>query len=166
VVGRALAPVEAIREEVEAISSSELHRRVPDPPGDDEIARLAATMHRMLARLEAEEARPRRFVSDAAHELAAHTPVGSATARRGRHALNARDRLAHQRGRRWVSAILAMREGVSAVAGRVRDRLLEAADRGPCADHLMQVLAGVRRVRRTERGKDRRGHVARSRWSP
>ena len=33
VVGRALAPVDAIGAEVEAISSKELHRRVPDPPG-------------------------------------------------------------------------------------------------------------------------------------
>ncbi len=75
VVGRALAPVEAIREEVEAISSSELHRRVPDPPGDDEVSRLATTMNRMLARLEDEEARRRRFVSDASHEL--RSPVAS-----------------------------------------------------------------------------------------
>jgi signal transduction histidine kinase len=69
VVGRALAPVEAIRVEVDAISTNQLHRRVPDPPGDDEVARLAATMNRMLARLEAGQARRRRFVSDASHEL-------------------------------------------------------------------------------------------------
>jgi HAMP domain-containing protein len=52
VVGRALAPVEAIRGEVDEISAVELHRRVPDPPGTDEIARLAQTMNRMLGRLE------------------------------------------------------------------------------------------------------------------
>jgi signal transduction histidine kinase len=69
VVGRALAPVEAIRAEVEAISSKELHRRVPDPPGKDEVARLAATMNRMLTRLERGQMRQRRFVSDASHEL-------------------------------------------------------------------------------------------------
>jgi signal transduction histidine kinase len=68
-VGRALAPVESIRAEVEAISSSELHRRVPEPEGQDEIARLAATMNGMLARLEEGQARQRRFVSDASHEL-------------------------------------------------------------------------------------------------
>jgi signal transduction histidine kinase len=68
-VGRALAPVELMRAEVEAISSSELHRRVPDPQGQDEIARLAATMNRMLSRLEEGQARQRRFVSDASHEL-------------------------------------------------------------------------------------------------
>jgi signal transduction histidine kinase len=68
-VGLALAPVESMRAEVEAISSRELHRRVPDQPGHDEIARLAATMNRMLDRLEEGQARQRRFVSDASHEL-------------------------------------------------------------------------------------------------
>jgi signal transduction histidine kinase len=69
VVGRALAPVEAIRSEVEFISSEQLHRRVPEPPGGDEIARLAATMNKMLNRLEAGSRRQREFVSDASHEL-------------------------------------------------------------------------------------------------
>jgi signal transduction histidine kinase len=75
VVGRALAPVEAIREEVDAISTRELHRRVPDPPGRDEIARLATTMNEMLARLEEGHDRQRRFVSDASHEL--RSPVAT-----------------------------------------------------------------------------------------
>jgi signal transduction histidine kinase len=69
VVSKALSPVEAIRAEVESISGRELHRRVPDPPGNDEIARLAATMNRMLGRLESARRRERRFVSDASHEL-------------------------------------------------------------------------------------------------
>jgi signal transduction histidine kinase len=67
--GRALAPVEAIRSEVEGISAAELHRRVPVPPGGDEIARLASMMNAMLDRLEAAAARQRRFVADASHEL-------------------------------------------------------------------------------------------------
>ena len=75
VVGRALAPVDAISAEVDAISSKELHRRVPDPPGRDEISRLAATMNRMLGRLEEAHHRQRRFVSDASHEL--RSPVAS-----------------------------------------------------------------------------------------
>ncbi|MGH2688588.1 MAG: ATP-binding protein [Actinomycetota bacterium] len=75
VVGRALAPVESIRREVDEISASELHRRVPDPPGTDEIARLATTMNRMLGRLEGSQARQRRFISDASHEL--RSPVAS-----------------------------------------------------------------------------------------
>ena len=75
VVGRALAPVEAIRSEVDSISASELHRRVGDPTRRDEIARLAGTMNRMLDRLEAAQSRQRRFVSDASHEL--RSPVTS-----------------------------------------------------------------------------------------
>jgi signal transduction histidine kinase len=68
-VGRALAPVEAIRREVDEISAAQLHRRVPQPKADDEIGRLAATMNRMLERLERARNSQRRFVSDASHEL-------------------------------------------------------------------------------------------------
>jgi signal transduction histidine kinase len=75
VVGRALAPVESIRREVDAISSADLDRRVPSPAGDDEIARLATTMNNMLERLERGQARQRRFVADASHEL--RSPVAS-----------------------------------------------------------------------------------------
>jgi signal transduction histidine kinase len=68
-VGRVLAPVEAIRREVDEISAAQLHRRVPQPKRDDEIGRLAATMNRMLERLESARNSQRRFVSDASHEL-------------------------------------------------------------------------------------------------
>ena len=72
-VGRTLRPVESIRAEVEAISGAELHRRVPQPPGDDEITRLARTMNSMLERVETASDRQRRFVADASHEL--RTPL-------------------------------------------------------------------------------------------
>jgi signal transduction histidine kinase len=68
-VGRALAPVDAIRREVDEISAAQLHRRVPQPDADDEVGRLAATMNRMLARLEDARNSQHRFVSDASHEL-------------------------------------------------------------------------------------------------
>ena len=68
-VGRVLAPVEAIRREVDEISAEQLHRRVPQPKRDDEIGRLATTMNRMLERLESARNSQRRFVSDASHEL-------------------------------------------------------------------------------------------------
>jgi signal transduction histidine kinase len=74
-VGRTLAPVDAIRGEAEAITGSDLHRRVPEPAGEDEIGRLAHTLNRMLGRLEGSADRQRRFVADAAHEL--RTPVAS-----------------------------------------------------------------------------------------
>ena len=69
VTGRALRPVESIREEVASITDEQLDRRVPEPRVDDEIARLARTMNEMLARLEAARSRQQRFVSDASHEL-------------------------------------------------------------------------------------------------
>jgi len=68
-VGRALRPVERMRVEVDGITESALHRRVPQPPGDDEIGRLAATMNTMLARLEDAATRNRHFLADASHEL-------------------------------------------------------------------------------------------------
>jgi signal transduction histidine kinase len=66
---RALAPVDAIRAEVDAISAAALHRRVPLPATGDEVDRLAATMNRMLDRLERAHTRERGFVADASHEL-------------------------------------------------------------------------------------------------
>lgn len=69
VVGRALRPVDRIRSEVDAISGDRLDRRVPVPASGDEIAALAATMNRMLDRLDGAARAQRRFVSDASHEL-------------------------------------------------------------------------------------------------
>ena len=75
VVGRTLAPVEAIRTQTEAITGHDLDRRVPEPPQQDEIGRLARTVNAMLGRLEDSAERQRRFVADAAHEL--RSPVAS-----------------------------------------------------------------------------------------
>jgi signal transduction histidine kinase len=65
----ALRPVEAIRAEVAALSVSDLHRRVLEPPSSDEIGRLAQTMNAMLGRLAASTERQRQLVADVAHEL-------------------------------------------------------------------------------------------------
>jgi signal transduction histidine kinase len=67
VTGRALRPVERLRRQVDSIEASDLSRRVD--AGDDELGALAATMNRMLGRLEQSQAVQRRFVSDASHEL-------------------------------------------------------------------------------------------------
>ncbi|MEU2396137.1 HAMP domain-containing sensor histidine kinase [Streptomyces sp. NPDC007369] len=69
VTGWALRPVEAIRAEVAEISDRDLHRRVPVPRSQDEVARLAVTMNATLDRLEAAGIRQRRFIADASHEL-------------------------------------------------------------------------------------------------
>jgi signal transduction histidine kinase len=68
-VGRTLRPVEALRTEVASIGGEDLQRRVPQPAGHDEIARLASTMNGMLDRVESATARQRQFVADASHEL-------------------------------------------------------------------------------------------------
>ena len=75
IVGRALRPVEQIRSRVAEIGASRLDQRVPEPAGDDEVARLAVTMNEMLSRLERSAVRQRQFVSDASHEL--RSPIAS-----------------------------------------------------------------------------------------
>lgn len=68
-VRRSLRSVDAIRSRVSEISSSDLSERVPVPDRADEISALAATMNKMLERIEAGHTAQRRFVGDASHEL-------------------------------------------------------------------------------------------------
>jgi signal transduction histidine kinase len=74
-VGRAFRPVERIRREVADLSARDLGRRVPVPPADDEVGRLARTMNTMLERLQRATERERAFVGDASHEL--RSPVAA-----------------------------------------------------------------------------------------
>ncbi|MFS0729478.1 HAMP domain-containing sensor histidine kinase [Curtobacterium sp. 1P10AnD] len=69
VVGRALRPVDRMRREVDSIAAATLNARVAEPGSGDEVDRLAATMNRMLGRLERSQEVQRRFVADASHEL-------------------------------------------------------------------------------------------------
>lgn len=69
VVGRALRPVDRMRREVDSIAAATLDARVAEPGSGDEVDRLAATMNRMLGRLERSQEVQRRFVADASHEL-------------------------------------------------------------------------------------------------
>jgi heavy metal sensor kinase len=73
-IGAALRPVERMRGEAAAISALEPDRRLPVPPGDDELASLATTLNAMLSRLQVAFDRERRFVDDASHEI--RTPLG------------------------------------------------------------------------------------------
>jgi signal transduction histidine kinase len=73
--GRAFRPVLAMAQEADAISYSDLHRRVTEPQPDDEIRRLSLMLNRMLGRLEAAVSRQRRLTADAGHEL--RSPVAS-----------------------------------------------------------------------------------------
>ena len=73
--GWALRPVDAMREQADAISAAALASRLPVPASRDEIRRLADTLNRMLERLESASLRQRRFVADASHEL--KTPLAA-----------------------------------------------------------------------------------------
>lgn len=75
VVGRALQPVEAVRSEVDRITSTDLGRRVPVPPSGDEVTRLATTMNQMLDRLHTAVEQQRRLVADVSHEV--RSPIAS-----------------------------------------------------------------------------------------
>lgn len=68
-VGGALRPVERMRRQVDAVSATDLSRRVDEPGTGDELAGLATTMNGMLSRLDDAQRAQRRFISDASHEL-------------------------------------------------------------------------------------------------
>jgi heavy metal sensor kinase len=73
VAGAALRPIGRLRSRADAIGSGDLSRRLPEPPANDEVRRLAETLNGMLGRLEEAFARERTFVADASHEL--RTPL-------------------------------------------------------------------------------------------
>ncbi|MBP2707841.1 HAMP domain-containing histidine kinase [Microbispora sp. RL4-1S] len=80
ITGRTLKPVEAIRARLAVINGHNLSGRVPEPYGQDEIARLARTVNGTLSRIEDAKrhtdrviAQQRQFVADASHEL--RTPL-------------------------------------------------------------------------------------------
>lgn len=76
---RALRPIDRVTQTAQAVSASDLSRRIGYQGPADEVGRLARTFDTMLDRLEAAFARERRFTDDAAHEL--RTPL---TALKGR----------------------------------------------------------------------------------
>ncbi|MFD6914833.1 sensor histidine kinase [Streptomyces virginiae] len=121
VTGRALRPVSAIRAELAAVTGSELDRRVPDPGGADEIARLARTVNDTLDRLERSDARQRQFTADASHEL--RNPLAAVRSRL--EVALAMDRP----DRESVAAALADTERLQAIAADLL--LLARLDGGP-----------------------------------
>ncbi|MEO3861682.1 HAMP domain-containing sensor histidine kinase [Acrocarpospora sp. B8E8] len=68
-IGRALRPIQAIRTHMDEITANDLGRRMPVPPGDDEIAELVRTANRTLARLGEAVTRQRGFAATTSHEL-------------------------------------------------------------------------------------------------
>ena len=73
VAGRALAGLREFTVAAETIGAGQLHRRLPVPPVNDEIRRLAEVLNAMLARLQTSFEQSQRFAADASHEL--RTPL-------------------------------------------------------------------------------------------
>jgi signal transduction histidine kinase len=70
---QALQPMQKVVREVDSITASDLHRRLSQADGYDEIAHLAQRFNQLLDRLEIAFAGQRTFVRDASHEL--RTPL-------------------------------------------------------------------------------------------
>ncbi|GAB3199808.1 signal transduction histidine kinase [Pontibacter aydingkolensis] len=70
---QALKPITKVVSEVEKISASDLHMRLSNADGKDEISHLAQTFNKMLDRLELSFEMQSTFVSSASHEL--RTPL-------------------------------------------------------------------------------------------
>ncbi|MEJ7706106.1 MAG: ATP-binding protein [Nocardioidaceae bacterium] len=146
VTGRSVAPVEAMRRRVAAITATDLSARVPVPGGGDEISHLATTMNNMIERLEAASAAQRRFVADASHEL--RSPLSTI---RATHEIAA----AHPDSMQWSVAgrdVLAELDRVDRLVGdllllaRADERGLVLQTRDVDLDDL--VLTEVARLRR------------------
>lgn len=70
---RALAPVDAITREANAIGAHNLSRRLAVPNTGDELQRLSETLNEMIERLDRAFKRVTQFTADASHEL--RTPL-------------------------------------------------------------------------------------------
>lgn len=70
---RVINPMARITKEVKRISASNLHNRLPDTEGQDEISDLTKTFNDMLDRLETSFEIQANFINNASHEL--KTPI-------------------------------------------------------------------------------------------
>jgi signal transduction histidine kinase len=68
-VGRALAPVETMRGEVDRIEATNLSVRLAGDGSNDELSRLRVTLNRLLDRVDESARSQRRFAAAASHEL-------------------------------------------------------------------------------------------------
>lgn len=143
-VGRALRPVEAMRQQAERIPGTAPRHRLAPPPTEDELARLAATFNSLLDRIDTAARQQRQFVADAAHEL--RSPVAALRAQ-----------LDIEAGHPELPSAPADRAALAADAarlGRLVDDLLTLA-RLDASPHLLRravdlddlVIAEIRRAR-------------------
>lgn len=72
-VATGLAPIERVRAETLAIGPDDLSRRIGVPTGVAEVTEIAATINRLIERVERSHAALEAFTADASHEL--RTPL-------------------------------------------------------------------------------------------
>jgi len=70
---RSLTPIGRVAREARELTVTNFDRRIPLPPGKDEVSEMVVTINSMLDRLQASFRAHERFIADAAHEL--KTPV-------------------------------------------------------------------------------------------
>ncbi|WP_407561939.1 sensor histidine kinase [Streptomyces sp. 184] len=115
--GRALRPVDAIREELEDITLRSLDRRVPVPKGGDELTRLALTTNAILDRLERSTELQQQFIGDASHEL--RSPLAAVRA-------SLESLLAHPKEVDWQTAVRSALHDMERMQSLSEDLLLLA----------------------------------------
>lgn len=143
-VGHALRPVESMRREAAQITTAHEDRRLPVPPGGDEISRLAATLNQMLERIGSSQRAQRQFASDASHELRSPLAVIRQLAEVARRHPDQAD-------------VVILTDGILAEEGRVEElvaallTLARLEDREPAMERVVDlddvVLAEVVRAR-------------------
>ena len=127
---RALAPVEQIRRQAEAIAPADLTTRLGVPETDDELARLTRTLNAMLSRIEEGFRKVAQFTADASHELRAPLALiitaGEVSLRRerSREELSATLRKVVEEARRMSDLV----EGLLALARGDADRPAKELD--------------------------------------
>jgi heavy metal sensor kinase len=147
---RALAPVEQIRRQADAIDPTDLTARLQVPRIDDELGRLAGTLNSMLSRIEAGFRSVEQFTADASHELRAPLAfiitAGDVSLRRPR----SREELAGVLGKiitearrmaRLVEDLLALARGDARQPGVIQDEVDLTAMLAEVTDQLEQTAA-------------------------
>lgn len=81
--GRLTRPLTSLSKAAERIDARSLHERLPESSGQDEIARLAQVLNKLLSRLEKNFAQASRFAADASHELRTPLAIMRATLEEG-----------------------------------------------------------------------------------